>query len=64
LFVVIVCFTFSLLNHFYVLDWIAVKATGKHQPALFKQAPKEDDVAPKPAGGGGGTTNAPTVEAK
>jgi len=65
LFLIIAGFCFSLLNYFYVLDWIAVKATGKHQPALFKQAPKEDDVAPKPAGGGGGgTTNAPAVEAK
>ncbi len=59
LFVVIVCFIFSLLNHFYVLDLIAFKATGKHHPALFKQAPTKDDVAKTGAGSAGGTTNAP-----
>ncbi len=37
--VVAICFVFSLLNHFCVLDFIAEKATGKHYPAIFKQAP-------------------------
>jgi hypothetical protein len=37
-FVVIVAFIFSLLNHFYVLDMIAYKATGEHCQ-IFKQAP-------------------------
>ena len=39
-FVIVVCFIFSLLNHFYVLDWIAHYATGKHFP-VFKQRPTE-----------------------
>ncbi len=38
-FVIIVCFLYSLLNHFHVLDWVAYKVTGKHYPALFKPAP-------------------------
>lgn len=68
LFVVIVCFCFSLLNHFYVLDLIAHTATGKHYPALFRQPP-----APTPAPGntgsgvnttntGGGTNTTNTLE--
>jgi len=64
-FVIVVCFIYSLLNHFYVLDMIAVKATGKHYPAYFKQPPKEEAAAVKPApGGSGGTTNTLPVEAK
>jgi hypothetical protein len=63
-FVIVVCFIFSLLNHFYVLDLIAEKATGRHYPAFFKQPPKEDAAATKPtSGGSGGPTNAPPVEA-
>lgn len=64
LFVVIVGFVFSLLNHFCVLDLIAFKATGKHYPAIFRQAPKEDAAAAATtggSGGSGGTTNAPVV---
>ena len=38
-FVVVVGFIISLLNHFYVLDFIAYKATGEHHPSIFKQAP-------------------------
>lgn len=63
LFIVIVGFFISLLNHFYVLDLIAHKATGDHYP-IFKQRP--------PAFTGGGTnttvavdtsvTNAPAVK--
>jgi hypothetical protein len=49
-FVVIVCFLVSLLNHFYVLDLIAHKATGAHYP-VFKQAPPTT----------GPTTNTPPV---
>lgn len=52
-FVIIVCFIFSLLDHFYVWDKLAVKATGQHYPALFKQAP----VA-VPGTGSGTSTNA------
>jgi len=64
-FVIVVCFIYSLLNHFYVLDMIVVKATGKHYPAFFKQAPKADAAVAKPAPDSpGGTTNAPAVEAK
>jgi hypothetical protein len=48
LFVVIVCFCFSLLNHFYVLDLIAHTATGKHYP-IFKQAPVDKDTDKKDA---------------
>ncbi len=58
LFIVIVCFVFSLLNHFYVLDLIAFKATGEHHPALFKQAPTKEDAAKTGTSGTGGTTNA------
>ena len=59
LFIVIVCFIISLLNHFYILDLIDFKATGKHHPALFKQAPTKEDAAKTGTGGIGGTTNAP-----
>ncbi len=61
LFVIIVCFFFSLLNHFYVLDMIVFKATEKHYPAIFRQAPKEDVTASATVsigtGVSGGTTN-------
>ena len=46
LFVVIVCFFFSLLNHVYVLDAIYFRATGKHNPAWFKPAPSADTNGP------------------
>jgi hypothetical protein len=46
LFVVIVCFFFSLLNHFYVLDAIYFRATGKHNPAWLKPAPSADTNEP------------------
>jgi hypothetical protein len=36
--VVIICFIFSLMNHFYLLDLIAYKVTGKHYPELLKQS--------------------------
>jgi hypothetical protein len=39
LFVVLVGFVFSLLNELYVLDAIWLTATGKHNPAWFKQPP-------------------------
>ena len=54
LFVVIVAFCFSLLNHFTVLDMIAHKATGKHYSAIFKQA--EEPKVP-----GNSQTNAPVL---
>ena len=57
LFVIVVGFFFSLLNHFYVLDALYFRATGGHLPALFKQAPPEaplvgadNPAAPPPAG--------------
>jgi hypothetical protein len=51
LFVVIVAFVFSLLNHFYVLDAIYSRATGEHFPVLFRQAPASDEGgSPPPAG--------------
>jgi hypothetical protein len=43
-FVIIVCFIFSLLNHFYVWDAIVHKVTGNHYPAIFRQPP----AAPAP----------------
>ncbi|HEX5222481.1 MAG TPA: hypothetical protein VFZ59_23200 [Verrucomicrobiae bacterium] len=43
-FVIVVCFIFSLLNHFYVLDWIAYKTTGQHYP-VFKQRPPEGQTS-------------------
>jgi len=43
-FVIVVCFIYSLLNHFYVLDTIGVKLTGKHCPYL-KQAPTPESEA-------------------
>ncbi len=39
LFVVVVCFLYSLLNHLYVLDAIYFGVTGKHSPAWFTPAP-------------------------
>jgi hypothetical protein len=39
LFFIVLGFVFSLLNEFYVLDAIWHAATGKHQPAWFKQPP-------------------------
>jgi len=41
LFVIIVCFCVSLLNHFYILDFVAYKLTGEHYPAVFKQPPEK-----------------------
>ncbi len=49
-FVFVACFIFSLLNHFYIWDAIAVRATGKHYP-IFNQRP----LPPEPAA----TTNTP-----
>ena len=43
-FVIVVCFIYSLLNHFYVLDLIAYSATGKHYP-VFKQRPPETQTS-------------------
>jgi hypothetical protein len=43
-FVIVVCFIFSLLNHFYVLDLIAHSVTGKHYP-VFKQRPVETQTS-------------------
>ena len=67
LFAVIVCFFISLLNHFYVLDLIAYKATGQHYP-IFKQVPekkgddsKDGNKKDKESLPGGSTTNAPTA---
>lgn len=61
-FVIIVCFFFSLLNHFYVLDAIAFKVSGKHCP-LFTQPPAAaapaSSVAPTPTSGA--ATNAPAA---
>jgi hypothetical protein len=39
LFVVIVCFLYSLLNQLYVLDAIYFAATGRHNPTWFAPAP-------------------------
>lgn len=64
LFVIIVCFLFSLLNHFYVLDMIAVKATGEHHPRLFKQAPPVESVTTNTTSTATiSVTNAPAVPA-
>jgi hypothetical protein len=41
LLVVIAGFLFSLLNHFFVLDAIYFGVTGRHNPALFKPAPRD-----------------------
>lgn len=38
-FVVVVCFLFSMLNHFAVWDMIILKATGHHGPAFLTQTP-------------------------
>jgi hypothetical protein len=46
LFVIIVGFFYSLLNHFYVLDFIAHKITGEHYPAIFRQAPVAEPAKP------------------
>jgi hypothetical protein len=51
-FVIVVCFLFSLLNHFRVWDAIVYKATGKHYPAIF--TPATPDSSPTTSG-----TNAP-----
>jgi len=62
---IVVCFVFSLLNHFYVWDTIAVKVTGNHYPAIFTPSPVVKDAGEKPkdtGGGGSGTsTNAPAT---
>jgi hypothetical protein len=39
LFLVIVCFLYSLLNQLYVLDAIYFAATGRHNPTWFTPAP-------------------------
>jgi hypothetical protein len=57
-FVIIVCFIFSLLNHFYVWDAVAYKATGNHYPALFRQPPP-----PAPPETSGSATNTPVAVA-
>ncbi|HNQ74862.1 MAG TPA: hypothetical protein PKN95_14830 [Verrucomicrobiota bacterium] len=45
-FVIIVCFIFSLLNHFYVWDTVLYKATGKHYlPGFIRQEAVEKDRA-------------------
>jgi hypothetical protein len=54
-FVIIVCFIFSLLNHFYVWDAIVHKVTGNHYPAIFRQPP------PAPTGDSGSGTNVVTT---
>jgi len=61
-FVIVVCFVFSLLNHFYLLDTIAFKVTGKHCP-LFKQSPPVagGTSGATPAATTGATTNAPAA---
>jgi hypothetical protein len=48
-FVVIVCFVFSLLNHFYVWDTIVYKATDKHYPAFFKTPEVDKEAQAKKA---------------
>lgn len=49
-FVIVVCFIFSLLNHFYVWDTIIHKATGQHYlSGLLKQAPVAKDADKKDA---------------
>jgi hypothetical protein len=53
LFVVIVCFLYSLLNQLYVLDAIYFAATGRHSPTWFTPAPGGE--APARAG----STHAP-----
>ena len=71
-FVIIVAFIFSLLNHFYVLDMIAYKATGEHCQ-IFKQAPAlpaskvektadEKAAAEAAAKATGSLTNAPAAK--
>jgi hypothetical protein len=59
-FAVIVCFFYSLLNHFYVWDTIAVKTTGKHCPYV-RQSPATgtDSSTNDPAAGS--LTNAPAA---
>lgn len=59
LFLIIVGFTSSLLNHFYVLDAVAHKVTGKHYPAFFNQAPTDKETPATP--GSGTATNAPAA---
>src|SRR5690606_16727103 len=46
-FIIVVCFIFSLLNHFYVWDKIAFKVTGQHYPEFFKQKEVEEAKAAK-----------------
>jgi hypothetical protein len=41
MFLVVLGFLFSLLNDLYVLDFAWHAATGKHNPAWFKQPPAE-----------------------
>jgi hypothetical protein len=53
--VIVVCFIFSLLNHFYVWDKIAVIVTKRHYPTIFKIAPPATATTAKDLG----ITNAP-----
>jgi hypothetical protein len=46
-FVIIVCFIFSLLNHFYVWDMIVYKATGKHYPEFLRTQEADKAAAEK-----------------
>jgi hypothetical protein len=57
-FVIIVCFLFSLLKHFGVMDMIVHKATGRH--IEFCMPPKNED-AKKDANASNTTTNAPVA---
>jgi hypothetical protein len=62
-FVIIVCFVFSLLNHFYVWDAIVHKVTGNHYPAIFRQPPiaPATTVTDTNAPSTGPLTNAPAA---
>jgi hypothetical protein len=59
-FAIVVCFIFSLLNHFYVWDTIAIKTTGKHCPYL-KQAPSDNTGSITNLPPAGSLTNAPAA---
>jgi MFS family permease len=61
-FVIVVCFLFSLLNHFYVWDAIIHKTTGEHYlPGFLKQAPPATGATNTTTTVSGTLTNAPAA---
>ncbi|HLP77866.1 MAG TPA: hypothetical protein VK327_13215, partial [Candidatus Paceibacterota bacterium] len=54
--VVIICFIFSLMNQFCLLDLIAYKITGKHYPDIFKQSAQPGTTTTTTTGTGSTTT--------